>query len=234
MAAPEAICLATSPSSCRSAGCSYPAECWRGAQVRSRQARACAASPGGRFLPGLAWRRPARTRNRPAHRSAAPPDPPPSPAHAPSADLVRLPGSTRASLPCPSKRGSPRTLRQMRELSRSSNSLRAPPSDRVCLYGLYRPGQESSRTASKHHTSIPCAEHRKFTRNQRISLQAEPTLCRTLQVSGLAIHGRHRQATSALLVSRPTESGLSGGSARAQRQMRATSQPSHRVRRVRA
>jgi hypothetical protein len=73
MAAPAAICLAMSPSSCRSAGCSYPPERWRGAQVRSRQARACAASAAGRFLPGVAWRRPARTRNRPAHRSAAPP-----------------------------------------------------------------------------------------------------------------------------------------------------------------
>src|SRR5207302_1238685 len=36
---------------------------------------------------------PGPARNRPAHRSAAPPAPPPSPAPAPPADLVRLPGS---------------------------------------------------------------------------------------------------------------------------------------------
>src|SRR5450755_4187873 len=44
-----------------------------------------------------------------------------------------------------------------------------------------------------------------------------------LQVSGLVMHGRRRQATSPLLVFRSTESGLSDDVARAQRHVRAIS-----------
>ena len=106
-------------------------------------------------------------RNRPAHRSAAPPDPPPSPAPAPPADLVRLPGSNPGLLAFtqPAKRTIQTIfLQKSRVHFRWQNSHRSSKTAQVL--GLQRHGRAQG-TLGLFKSEIPRATRRPPDRTQR-------------------------------------------------------------------